>query len=63
MKSPNNERDRVPVGLLLSPQEVSSMKFGLHQMYQFAKGVPWEFPNNLHKTIRCSPKMPTSFRC
>ena len=46
MELPNNGGDRAPTGHLLSPNEASSPKIGLHIIELLAKGIPWESPNN-----------------
>lgn len=52
IKSPNNERERVPTGHLLTPNEASST-----EAVFWAKGVPWKSPNYpIAKTISCSPQ-------
>lgn len=45
MKSPNNRGSRAPPGHLLSPDEASSTRTGLHLIELVAKGTPWEPPN------------------
>lgn len=46
MKLPNNGRNRVPTGHLLSLNKAFSTRIVLHLVELWAKGVSWKFPNN-----------------
>jgi hypothetical protein len=55
MESSNNRRDRAPTGYLLSSNEASSTRDGLHLIESLAKGVSLETPNKA-KAISGSPQ-------
>lgn len=47
LQVPNNREDRGPTSYLFLPHEASSSGIGLSLIELLAKGVPWEFANNL----------------
>ena len=59
MKQPNNGEDRGTTGYLLSPNESSSTKIGLHLIGLLAEGVSEEpqTGQSVTKTIGCFPQL------